>query len=159
VAEHLLALAAASRRPLRGGPRALLLKETDGPRAVPIVVGVPEAEAVAMQLQGHTPPRPLSYDLMRRLLEAGGLRVQQAAVTRLEGDTYFATVALQTPDGQAVGLDARPSDAVNLALRSGAPLYVAAGLLVGPEAWQRFLERFGTRFEGVEPRPSALPPA
>ena len=112
-----------------------------------------------MHLQGHTPPRPLSYDLMRRLLEAGGLRVQQAAVTRLEGDTYFATVTLQTPDGQSVGLDARPSDAVNLALRSGAPLYVAAGLLVGPEAWQRFLERFGTRFEGFEPQPSAPPPA
>jgi bifunctional DNase/RNase len=96
---------------------------------------------------------------MRRLLDAGGLRMQQAAVTRLEADTYLATVTLQTPEGRTVDLDARPSDAVNLALRTGAPLYVAAGLLLSPEAAQRFLERFGTRFEGVGTRPSATPPA
>jgi uncharacterized protein len=159
VAEQLLAAAAAPGLALRAGPRALLLKERDGARAVPIVVGVPEAEAVAVQLQGHTTPRPLSYDLMRRLLEAGGLRVQQAAVTRLEADTYYATVTLQTPAGRTVELDARPSDAVNLALRTEAPLYVAAGLLLSPEAAQRFLERFGTQFEGFGTRPSATPPA
>src|SRR5262245_36053207 len=100
IAEQLLAVAATRGLALQGGPRALLLKEADGPRAVPIVVGVPEAEAVAMELQGHAPPRPLSYDLMRRLLDAGGLRVQQAAVTRLEADTYFATVTLELPEGR-----------------------------------------------------------
>ena len=70
-------------------------------------------------------------------------------MTRLEGTTFFATVTLQAPDGRKVELDARPSDAVNLALRTGAPVYVAADLLLAPEAAQPFLERFRTRFEGA----------
>lgn len=160
VAEQLLALLGASgdSRPLlRAAPRAILLKESGGERSLCIVVGVPEAEALAMHLQGHATPRPLSYDLMRRLLDAGGLRVQQAAVTRLEGDTFFATVTLQTPDRRTVELDARPSDAVNLALRAGAPLYVAAALLTPPEVALPFLERFRTRYEGAEAGPKATP--
>ena len=159
VAEQLLAAAAAAGLALRAAPRALLLKEAGGPRAVPIVIGVPEAEAVALELQGHAAPRPLTYDLLRRALEAGGLRVQQAAVTRLEARTYFAEVTLQGPAGQPVALDARPSDAVNLALRTGAPLYVAAELLLSPEAAQRFLEDFGARFEGFGTWRGAPPPA
>lgn len=158
VAEQLLTLLGAhgaAGRPLRAAPRAILMKEAGGERSLPIVVGVPEAEALAMHLQGHTTPRPLGYDLMRCLLDAGGLRVQQAAVMRLEGDTFFATVTLQTPDGRTVELDARPSDAVNLALRAGAPVYVAAHLLMGPEEAKPFLERFRTRFEGSQTQPKA----
>ncbi|HEX2186119.1 MAG TPA: bifunctional nuclease domain-containing protein, partial [Chloroflexota bacterium] len=116
----------------RTGPRprarAVVLKERSGDRYLTIVIGEPEASAMALHLQGHASPRPLSHDLMRKLLDAGGLALEQVVINRLEQDTFLSLLVLRRPEGQRVELDARPSDAINLALRSGAPIFAAEDL-------------------------------
>jgi uncharacterized protein len=111
--------------------RIVVLKESDGERYLPIVVGLPEAEALALHLRGHSGPRPLSHDLMWALVEAGGARLERATITRLdpETSTFYAALTLRRGRGRAVGVDARPSDAINLALRAGAPLFATEAVL------------------------------
>jgi bifunctional DNase/RNase len=108
--------------------RRLVLREADGGRELSFVIGAAEANALSMALQGVAVPRPLAYDLMGALLEAHGSRVARVAITRKEGEVYCATITLRRRRG-ACEVDARPSDAVNLAIRAGAPIYVAEHLL------------------------------
>jgi len=102
----------------------VLLRERDGDRRLPIWIGAPEAAALAFRLHGDAPPRPLTSDLMAELVRALGGRVEHVTVTRLEEKVFYARVAV---DGQE--LDARPSDAINLAVRTGAPIQVEAAVL------------------------------
>jgi RNA polymerase sigma factor (sigma-70 family) len=103
--------------------RIVLLKERDGERVVPIWVGPPEGDALALQLGGESLPRPLTADLMARLVEATGASVERVAVSSLREDTFYATITLAIGDDSRE-IDARPSDALNLAARVGAPIYV-----------------------------------
>ena len=111
-----------------GGPRTL----------VPIWVGSQEAASISIAVSGDQPPRPLSHDLMQRLLVAVGATVDRVEVTRIEEGTYYAELSLTTPKGP-VTLDCRPSDAIAIAARVGAPLFVAeaviadAGVLEEPD--------------------------
>jgi RNA polymerase sigma factor (sigma-70 family) len=128
--------------------RMLLLKEVDGQRVLPIVIGIPEADALALHLQGHQLPRPLSHDLTGHLLDAGGARIERAAITRHDEGTFYASITLRRSRGKLLEIDARPSDAINLAVRAGAPLYVAEEVLasagVAPaessQSWSRSLD-------------------
>ena len=104
--------------------RMIVLREKRGDRALPIWMGAGEGNALAVQLRDAPPPRPLTADLMAEVVRVLGGRVERAAVTRLDEMTFYATV---TVDGQE--LDARPSDAINLAVRTGAPILVAADVL------------------------------
>jgi len=104
--------------------RIVVLREADGGRRLPIWIGAGEGNALALRLRDATPPRPLTADLMTELVRVLGGRVERAAVTRLEEKTFYATL---TVDGQE--LDARPSDAINLAVRTGAPIVVAPEVL------------------------------
>src|SRR5207244_9861233 len=99
--------------------RVVLLKEAEGERRLPIWVGAPEGDALALHLGDESMPRPLTADLMARLLEAAGAEVEQVRITSLRDSTFFATVVVAGHD-----LDARPSDAPNLAARVGAPIFV-----------------------------------
>ncbi len=103
--------------------RIVLLKERAGERVLPIWIGPFEGDALALQLGRGETPRPLSHDLMARLVEASGGQVEQVAVTRLEENTFYAVVTVAF-EGRTAELDARPSDALNLAVRVGAPIYV-----------------------------------
>nr|NLI49775.1 bifunctional nuclease family protein [Propionibacterium sp.] len=103
-------------RPVRDDPRR--------GRLLPIWIGVQEATAILLAVDGSVPPRPMSYDLMVRLLEALDASVRQVAVTRLEEGTFFAEITLDTPAGARV-IDARPSDSIALAVRAKAPIFVA----------------------------------
>jgi uncharacterized protein len=108
--------------------RVVLLKEKVGERVLPIWVGAFEGDALALQLGGETTPRPLTPDLMARVIEALGGRIEQVAITQLTENTFYALVALAV-DGRHEELDARPSDAINLAARVGAPIYVAEDVM------------------------------
>ncbi|HJR51505.1 MAG TPA: bifunctional nuclease domain-containing protein, partial [Gemmatimonadales bacterium] len=113
----------------------VVLKDQTAPRYLSIVIGVADADAMAVSLNNASPARPLSHDLMVRLLEAGNLRVQHVAVTHVVHQTFHASVSLRRSRGSAARaqeVDARPSDAINLALRTGAPVYVAEHLLSAP---------------------------
>jgi RNA polymerase sigma factor (sigma-70 family) len=103
--------------------RVVLLKEKGGDRVLPIWVGPPEGDALALQLGGESMPRPMTADLMARLVEASGTRIDRVAVNTLREKTFYATVSLRTREGTAE-VDARPSDALNLAVRVGAPIFV-----------------------------------
>jgi len=106
----------------------LLLKERASPRVLPLGIGPFEAEAIALQLQGTQVPRPLSHDLLRQMLvilEAHLQRVEVAAVT----DNVFYAQLIVEQAGQQQTIDSRPSDAVALALRAQAPIYVADAVL------------------------------
>jgi hypothetical protein len=101
----------------------------DGPRTlVPIWVGAQEAASISVAVNGEEPPRPLSHDLMKRLLDTVGASVDRVDVTRIEEGTFYATLGLSTPGGPVV-LDCRPSDAIALAARVGAPLFVAESVI------------------------------
>lgn len=106
-----------------GDRRIVLLKEAGGERILPIWVGPPEGDALAMGLGGEAMPRPMTADLMAKLLDAAGARVESVIVNSLRESTFYATIALATAAG-VEEVDARPSDALNLAARVGAPIFV-----------------------------------
>lgn len=93
-------------------------------RMLPIWIGGLEATAILMAVEGTPPPRPLTLDLMKAMLETLDAEVERVEITRLEEGTFFAEVTVRSPGGLRV-LDARPSDSIGLALRTGTQIWVA----------------------------------
>ena len=111
------------------GAPVVLLREHDAPhRVLPIFIGGPEAAAIALALSSQTPPRPLTHDLMVSLVEQLDARVDRVEVTLLRDGVYFAELSVNGPQGPQ-RLDSRPSDAIALAVRVHAPLFVAEAVL------------------------------
>jgi RNA polymerase sigma factor (sigma-70 family) len=110
--------------------RIVVLRERDGERMLPIWVGAPEGDALALQLGGDAMPRPLTADLMARLVEAAGGRIERVVVSSLRESTFYATIAVAS-EGAVEELDARPSDALNLATRIAAPIFIADEVMAG----------------------------
>jgi RNA polymerase sigma factor (sigma-70 family) len=108
--------------------RIVLLREKGGDRVLPIWVGASEGDALALQLTGGTMPRPLTADLTASLLEASGAAIERVAVVSLRDKTFYAVITLAA-GGRTSEIDARPSDALNLAARVGAPIYVDAEIM------------------------------
>jgi hypothetical protein len=102
----------------------VLLKTVDSNKFLPIWIGHPEAAAILMKLQGASTPRPMTHDLMVDVLGELEAKCLQVAVTELRDNTFFATVTLAV-DGREIEIDSRPSDALALAVRAGAPIYAA----------------------------------
>ena len=117
-----------STSPSSGGAYALVLGETNGNRRLPIIIGAFEAQAIALELEKIQPPRPMTHDLLRNLFDALGAEVTDIAIDDLREGTFFAKVRYVYDDEEAQ-LDARPSDAVALAVRTDAPIFVAAEVL------------------------------
>lgn len=120
----------------------VLLRERDGERYLPIWIGSAEANAIASRLQGALPERPMTHDLYTRTLVELSVRVRRVTVSDLSDDTYRARILLDQ-DGTEVDIDARPSDAIAIALRADAPIFVAdavldrVGMLPGAEQERR----------------------
>jgi RNA polymerase sigma factor (sigma-70 family) len=137
--------------------RIVLLAEKDGQRVLPIWVGPPEGDALGLHLAGVSTPRPMTIDLMARLLETMGAQVERVVVSSLRDDTFYA--AVHVADAATHELDARPSDGINLAVRVGAPIFVdekvleTAGFAAADEAAldREFTERCAKH--GEEPPP------
>jgi bifunctional DNase/RNase len=108
--------------------RIVLLREKGGDRVLPIWIAAAEGDALALVLSGGSVPRPLSADLMARLLEASGGKVERVTISSLRDKTFYATIALAA-GGATHEIDARPSDALNLAVRVGAPIEVEESIL------------------------------
>lgn len=118
----------AVRMRVQDGQHVLHLRERDGERVFPLWVGPFEANAAAMRLNDMTPARPLTHDLLAAVVERAGATVERVVVTHRESEVFYATVHLRGAGGPEE-IDARPSDAINLALRAGAPILVAAGVM------------------------------
>lgn len=116
------------------GPwRVILLKEISGPRILPIWVGPIEGDVIALQLEHLELDRPTTFDLTTRLLALGNTKLEKVAVTALRGKVYFATMWLNA-SGKVHEVDARPSDAIALALQAEAPIFIAPETLTGNES-------------------------
>jgi bifunctional DNase/RNase len=106
----------------------VLLKVEGENRFLPIWIGHPEAAAILMKLQNAELPRPMTHDLLAATIERLSARVTSISVTELRDNTFFAVIRLDTGEGE-VQLDSRPSDAIALAVRTGAPIFVSTRLL------------------------------
>ena len=111
-----------------GETRVVLLKEAEGDRRLTIWIGAAEGNALALRLTEEATPRPVTSDVMAELVRVTGARIEHVAVTRLTEDTFYAVIAVAA-DGTVTELDARPSDALNLAVRLGAPVFVDEAVL------------------------------
>ena len=113
-----------STSPSSGGAYALVLGEINGNRRLPIIIGAFEAQAIALELEKIQPPRPMTHDLLRDAFNDMGGEVLDVIIDELREGTFFAKIRY-THDGEENQLDSRPSDAVALAVRVDAPIYVA----------------------------------
>ena len=107
----------------------VVLKDPDNKLNLPIWIGGLEAASMAMELEGIRPARPMTHDLLRNLLGDLGATVEAVEITELRENTYYARIEVKTREGAAVRIDARPSDAISIALRTKSPIYVAKTVL------------------------------
>ena len=106
----------------------IVLRETEGERVLPIWVGVFEANAIALQIESVQTPRPMTHDLLKSVIDELGGRLERIVVSELKDNTFYATLQLRSPGG-TLTVDARPSDAIALALRSGARIFVEESVI------------------------------
>ncbi len=132
----------------------VVLKEQGSETVLPIWVGVYEANAIALEIEKVTTPRPMTHDLLKNLLVGLETLVRKVVVTELRDDTFFAVIWLER-DGQSISIDSRPSDALALALRMDCPIFVEEEVLktskvaanvndqVSAEELRKWLENLG----------------
>jgi uncharacterized protein len=124
---------------LVGKQPIVLLKTADGNKFLPIWIGHPEAAAILMKLQGASTPRPMTHDLVTDILSQLDAQVVKITVTELRDSTFYAQITV-AQDGSEIEIDSRPSDAIALAIRAEAPIFVA----------DRVIEESAIEFEGEE---------
>lgn len=113
-----------STNPASGGAYALILREVDGNRRLPIIIGQAEAQSIALEMEGIKPPRPLTHDLMKNIIASFGAELNDVLIDELRDGTFYAKLNI---DNQQI--DSRPSDAIALAVRYGAQIFVAASVM------------------------------
>ena len=134
----------------------LLLRERDGTRYLPIWIGTPEATAIALALEGIETSRPLTHDLIKTLLDALGADIERVDVTSLDEGTFYAELVIEA-EGEELTISSRPSDAIALATRSGAPVFAArelldeAGIEIHDDNEEEEIERFREFLDDITP--------
>ena len=106
------------------GTPIIILKDVNSETMLPIWVGAYEANAIALEIEKIAPQRPMTHDLLRNLIVEMGARVERVVVTELRDNTFYAVIEMRDRQGGAMMLDARPSDAIALALRADCPIFV-----------------------------------
>ena len=137
----------------------VVLKDDEEKFFLPIWVGIFEANAIALQLENITTPRPMTHDLLRTLISELDATVSRIVINELRDSTFFAQIRLVTRRGgsdQLLEIDARPSDAIALALRTEAPIFVAQSVLeqaqtLAPEGGEEQVEKTREWFENLSP--------
>lgn len=117
-----------SSSPSTGGAYAILLKEIEGSRRLPIIIGAFEAQAIALEIEGIKPPRPLTHDLLKQIIDNLGGSVLEVIISELRENTFYAKIILDV-SGLTNEIDARPSDAIALSVRTQTPIFVAESVL------------------------------
>ncbi len=131
-----------------GRAPVVVLKERDSSRALPIVIGPYEADAIWSKLSNRSYPRPLTHDLLRNALESSGITMRQAVIWGERDGVYLAFLTLKR-GGRCVRVDSRPSDAIALALRCGAPVLVSRRLMASNSAFDMGDNPSPVRLQGV----------
>ncbi len=107
----------------------IVLKEVSGQRQLPIMIGILEASSIKMKVTDIQMPRPLTHDLLLATIEGLGARVERVLIDDLSEGTFYAKIILRTQDDKEFPVDARPSDSIALAVRAGAPIFVAEDVI------------------------------
>ena len=136
----------------------VILRDKDGQRVLPIWVGVFEANAIALQIENIETPRPMTHDLLFDMLGELEVACTRVSVTELRENTFYASITLQV-NGREVEIDSRPSDALALAVRSGAPIFAAEDVIAESaiefehevEDTEEVVEKFKDFLENVTP--------
>jgi bifunctional DNase/RNase len=118
-----------STSPSSGGAYALILNETNGARRLPIIIGTYEAQAIALELEHIKPPRPMTHDLLKQMVVSFNGSLREVIISELREGTFYAQILIDSVLGP-VELDARPSDAIALAIRFSSPIYVSQKVLL-----------------------------
>jgi bifunctional DNase/RNase len=104
--------------------QVIVLKERQGQRSFPIVIGIVEIFAIDRRLKGIRPPRPMTHDLLENVIENIGVQIEKIVIDDLRNHTFYAKIHLRS-NGETIQIDSRPSDAIALSVASNAPIYVA----------------------------------
>ncbi len=118
----------------------VILKDTGGSQILPIWVGIYEANAIALEIEKVTTPRPMTHDLIKNVLMGLEARVDKVVVSELKEDTFYAVIWLER-NGEPISIDSRPSDALALALRLDCPIYVEETVLKNSKAAQNVSDK------------------
>lgn len=115
----------------------IVLKEKDGARVLPIVIGLAEASAIKLKISGFNPPRPLTHDLLHSMIQNLHANIDRIIIDKLEESTFHAKIVLKTQGGEEKIIDARPSDSIALAVRAHAPIFVEDGIIKQSEIFNQ----------------------
>lgn len=118
-----------STSPGTGGAYALILSEVEGNRRLPIIIGTFEAQAIALELEHIKPPRPMTHDLLKNVVQSFNAYVKNIFINDLSEGTFYAQIVYEDENGSSLEQDARPSDAIALAIRFNAPIFVTDTIL------------------------------
>ena len=134
----------------------VLLRDPEEMNFLPIWIGIFEAAAIAMELQGVKPPRPMTHDLIRAFIDRFQAKVLRIIINDVREGTFFASIDMEGKEGEHFSIDSRPSDAIALAVRCSAPVFVAESVmlqakLVNAEKDQDETKKFKEFIEGVKP--------
>jgi len=134
----------------------VVLKDDEEKFFLPIWVGIFEANAIALQLENVATPRPMTHDLLRNMIAQLGGRVTRIVINDLKDSTFFAQIRMLIGGERTLEIDARPSDAIALALRTEAPIFVAQSVLeqaqtISPEGVEEAEEKSANWFENLSP--------
>jgi bifunctional DNase/RNase len=139
----------------QSGAYALVLSEEEGNRRIPIIVGGFEAQAIAIELEGLTPPRPLTHDLFKNFSDSYGIRILEVNIHKLEEGVFFANILCDNGDREMT-LDARTSDAIALALRFQCPIYTTEEIVEKAGIVLDFEKGSGLEGSGEEDTPEEI---
>jgi uncharacterized protein len=137
-----------SSSPSNAGAYALILKELHGNRRLPIIIGAFEAQAIALELEGMKPPRPLTHDLMKTIIDTFAVSLNEVYINELRDGTFYAKLIIEGVSNTEE-IDSRPSDAIALAVRYSVPMFVDADVL----------NEAGIRSDAEEEEPHETPEA
>lgn len=113
---------------LQNGAYALILAQVGGSARIPVVIGAPEAQSIAMKMEGIVPPRPMTHDIFASFTHAFGIKLREVLIYKFEDGIFYSELTFSQGD-DVVRLDARTSDAVAIAIRTGAPIYTTPEVL------------------------------
>ena len=128
VEKILMEILGLSSSPSSGGAFALVLSEADGNLRLPIIIGAFEAQAIALELEHIRPPRPMTHDLIKNIIVQSNAELKEVVINDLRESTFFAKLVIKT-ELTEFDVDARPSDAIAIAIRFGVPVYVSSHVL------------------------------
>ena len=109
--------------------QVIVLKEKNGDRILPIIIGMLEASSIKMKLSGLAAPRPMTHDLLYSIIESLNARIEKVVVDKLENSTFHAKLFMKSENGDSRIIDARPSDSIALSVRSKAPIFIEEEVL------------------------------